>query len=384
MQAYLDNAATTKLDPVVLKKMLPYYSDKYGNPSSIHQLGQEAFSALEKARGKVAEIIKGEKRGIVFSSGATESNNLIIKGVARANKSESRNRIIISTIEHPCVREAAKSLTKEGFKIDYLPVNSKGQVELKELEKMIARDVILVSVMTVNNEMGAIQNIKELAKIAHAYGAYFHTDAAQAVPYLKLDVKKQGIDFLSLSAHKFYGPKGVGIAYLNPEIKVKALIVGGGQEGNKRSGTHNLPGIMGMSYALELAYKKREENVKKIKELRDYLWQEIKKAIPRAEINGTMSKRSPANLNVMFKHVEGEAILMDLSQKGISVSTGSACSASDLRSSYVLRAMGLSDHYLNSNIRFSLSKYNTKKEIDYTVKELVKTVSRLKEFSPIK
>jgi cysteine desulfurase len=383
MNIYLDNAATTKLDPRVLKKMMPYFSNNYGNPSSIHGLGQSAFSDLEKAREKVAKNLKAKKEGIVFTSSATESNNLIIRGVALANKSEKRNRIIISSIEHPCVREAAKRLTREGFVVDYVKANREGIVEARDLEKIMKKDVILVSVMMVNNEIGTISNVKELAKITHKYGAYFHTDAVQAVPYLKIDILGMGIDFLSLSAHKFYGPKGVGLAYINPDVKVTPLIVGGGQENNLRSSTHNLPGIIGLSEALAISYQERDTYLKKIKELRNYFWQQLKKEIPEVKLNGSVKKRVPANLNVMFRYVEGEAILMDLSQKGIFVSTGSACSASDLRASYVLKEIGLDKNYLNSNIRFSLGRFNTKKEIDYTVKALGQTVKRLRAFSPI-
>jgi cysteine desulfurase len=383
MNIYLDNAATTKLDPRVLKKMMPYFSNNYGNPSSIHGLGQSAFSDLEKAREKVAKNLKAKKEGIVFTSSATESNNLIIRGVALANKSEKRNRIIISSIEHPCVREAAKRLTREGFVVDYVKANREGIVEARDLEKIMKKDVILVSVMMVNNEIGTISNVKELAKITHKYGAYFHTDAVQAVPYLKIDILGMGIDFLSLSAHKFYGPKGVGLAYINPDVKVTPLIVGGGQENNLRSSTHNLPGIIGLSEALAISYQERDIYLKKIKELRNYFWQQLKKEIPEVKLNGSVKKRVPANLNVMFRYVEGEAILMDLSQKGIFVSTGSACSASDLRASYVLKEIGLDKNYLNSNIRFSLGRFNTKKEIDYTVKALGQTVKRLRAFSPI-
>lgn len=383
MNIYLDNAATTKLDPRVLKKMMPYFSNNYGNPSSIHGLGQSAFSDLEKAREKVAKNLKAKKEGIVFTSSATESNNLIIRGVALANKSEKRNRIIISSIEHPCVREAAKRLTREGFVVDYVKANREGIVEARDLEKIMKKDVILVSVMMVNNEIGTISNVKELAKITHKYGAYFHTDAVQAVPYLKIDILGMGIDFLSLSAHKFYGPKGVGLAYINPDVKATPLIVGGGQENNLRSSTHNLPGIIGLSEALAISYQERDIYLKKIKELRNYFWQQLKKEIPEVKLNGSVKKRVPANLNVMFRYVEGEAILMDLSQKGIFVSTGSACSASDLRASYVLKEIGLDKNYLNSNIRFSLGRFNTKKEIDYTVKALGQTVKRLRAFSPI-
>ena len=383
MQVYLDNAATTRLDPRVLKKMLPYFEKEYGNPSSIHGLGQSAWGALMDTKEKVAKLIGGEASGIIFTSSATEANNLIIKGVALANRTEKKNKIIVSTIEHPCVIESAKFLAREGFVVEYLPIDSDGLVDAAELEKMIGDDTILVSVMAVNNEIGTIQDIEALAKIAHKHGAFFHTDAVQAVPYLKFDVKKMGIDFMSLSAHKFYGPKGVGMAYVNRKIKVRPMIIGGGQEDGLRSGTYNLPGIIGFATALELAYKERTAYLKKVTALRDYFWKSIQKEIPEARLNGSLKKRVPANLNIMFNYVEGEAILMDLTFKNIHVSTGSACSASDLRSSYVLKAMGLNKNFLNSNIRFSLGRFNTKAEIDYTIKALKGTVKRLRSFSPI-
>src|SRR5680860_113620 len=383
MKVYLDNASTTKIDDRVLKKMLPYFTEKYGNPSSIHSLGQEAFLTLEKERERVAKLFGADKNGIVFTASATEANNLIIRGVSLKNKSEKRKRIIISEIEHPGVREAAKRLKSEGFVIDYLPVDKNGVVNPKSLEKIISNDVILVSVIMVNNEIGTIQNVKALAEISHKNGSFFHTDAVQAVPYIKIDIKKMGIDFLSLSAHKFYGPKGVGLAYINPAVEVSPIIVGGGQENNLRSGTHNLPAIVGLSEALSISYRERDKYLKKVTGLRDYFLINLKKGVPELKLNGSLSKRVPANLNVMFRCIEGEAILMDLSQKGIYVSTGSACSASDLRSSYVLKAIGLSDNYLNSNIRFTLGRFNTKKEIDYTIREIKRTVKRLREFSPI-
>jgi len=383
MKVYLDNAATTRLDPRIFAKIKPYFSEKYGNASSLHDLGQEAFLALRQAKEMVAKAINGEAENVIFTSGATEANNFIIRGVALANRDKG-DKIIISAIEHPCVLEAARSLIKDGFRVEYLPVNKDGLVEPTALEKMIDEQTILVSVMAVNNEIGTIQDIAALAKVAHAHGAYFHTDAVQAVPYLKLDVKKMDLDFLSLSAHKFYGPKGVGVAYINRKIKIKPLIIGGGQEDGYRSGTYNLPGIMGLAYALELSYRERTEYLKKVKSLRDYLWQRIKKEIPDVAVNGSLKARVPANLSVMFHSVEGEAMLMDLSFKGVYVSTGSACSASDLKASYVLQAIGLADNYLNSNLRFSLGRYNTKAEIDYVVKCLKDTIKRLRSFSPIK
>lgn len=383
MHIYLDNAATTRLDPRVLAKMKPYFSDKYANASSIHMPGQNAYLDLVSAREKIAKLIGGEARNVIFTSGATESNNFIIKGLARAHKEGRRNKIIISEIEHPCVREAVNELKSEGFEILYLKPNTEGIIEATELEKVIDDKTLLVSVMMVNNEIGTINDVAKLSELTHKHGAYFHTDAVQAVPYIKIDIAKMGIDFLSLSAHKFNGPKGIGLAYINRRIRLKPLLVGGGQEEGLRAGTYNMPGIIGMAYALELAYKERVTYLKRAKSLRDYFWKRLSTEISDLKVNGSLKKRTEANLNVMFYSIEGEAILIDLSRQGISVSTGSACSATDLKSSYVLKAMGLDKNYLNSNIRFSLGRYNTKKEIDYTVNCLKKTVKRLRAFSPI-
>jgi len=383
MKIYLDNAATTRLDERVFKAMKPYFDKEYGNASSIHYLGQEAFLALQRAKERVARLIGGQVESVIFTSGASEANNLIIKGVALANQAKG-NKIVVSNIEHPCVRESANELARAGFQIAYAEVNKEGIVTPEALEKVMDKETILVSIMTVNNEIGTINDIAALAKVAHKYGAYFHTDAVQAVPYLKLDIKKMGIDLLSLSGHKFYGPKGVGVAYIAKGIKVKPLIIGGGKENGLRAGTYNMPGVIGFTTALEIAYKERSAYLKKVKSLRDYFWKKLQQEITGLELNGSLKNRIPANLNVMFGSIEGEAILIDLSTKGIYVSTGSACSATDLRASYVLKAIGLDKNKLNSNIRFSLGRFNTKAEIDYTIKCLKTTVKRLRSFSPIK
>ncbi|MDD2257642.1 MAG: cysteine desulfurase family protein, partial [Patescibacteria group bacterium] len=264
------------------------------------------------------------------------------------------------------------------------PVDNKGLLDLAALKKMLRPDTVLVSVMAVNNEIGTIQNLAAIAEIVHAAGAYFHSDIVQAIPYLDLDLPALGIDFASLSAHKFYGPKGIGAAYLNPALKVETLITGGEQESHHRAGTYNLPGIVGLTTALELVYNERTAYLKKVKDLRDYFWQSLKAEIPEVVLNGDLENRSPNNLNVLFRRVEGEAILIDLSEKGIFVSTGSACSAHNLKSSYVLSAIGRHDEDLNSNIRFTLGRYNTRMEIDKTVEAISQTVARLRGFTPIK
>lgn len=383
MKIYLDNAATTRLDPRVLAAMKPYLTSEYGNASSIHYLGQKNNLVLEAAREKVAKILGAESRGIIFTSGASESNNLIIKGVMFANTDKGKH-LIVSAIEHPCVLQSARQLIKHGFELDLAPVTSDGLIDMVALEKLIRPDTVLVSVMAVNNEIGSIQDLKAIAKLVHDKGAYFHSDVVQAIPYLDINITDLGLDFASLSAHKFYGPKGVGLAYVNPKVKIEPLIAGGEQENGTRAGTYNLPAIVGFAEALELAYQEKTEHINHVKELRDYMWERISKEIPEVHLNGSLSERTLNNLNILFSRIEGEAILMDLSMKGICVSTGSACSAHNLKTSYVLQAIGLTLDNLNSNIRFTLGKFNNKKEIDYTVEALKKTVKRLRKFTPIK
>ena len=383
MKIYLDNAATTKLDPRVLACMKPYLNSQYGNASSIHYLGQQNNLVLEAARERIAKILGAPARGVIFTSGASESNNFIIKGVMFANKDKGKH-LIVSAIEHPCVLQSARQLIKHGFELDIAPVNEDGLVDLKALEKLIRPDTVLVSIMAVNNEIGSVQNLKKIAKLVHDKGAYFHSDIVQAIPYLDINIEELGLDFASLSAHKFYGPKGVGVAYVNPKAKIEPLIAGGEQENGLRAGTYNVAGIVGLAEALDLAYQEKTEHISKLYELRDYMWERISQEIPEVHLNGSLAERTPNNLNILFARIEGEAILMDLSMKGICVSTGSACSAHNLKTSYVLQAIGLTLDNLNSNIRFSLGKFNTKAEIDYTIKALKKTVTRLRRFTPIK
>ncbi|MEI6835854.1 MAG: cysteine desulfurase family protein [Candidatus Falkowbacteria bacterium] len=383
MKIYLDNAATTRLDPRVLADMKPYLTSEYGNASSIHYMGQKNNLVLEAAREKVSKILGAPARNFIFTSGASEANNLIIKGVMLANTDKGKH-LIVSAIEHPCVLQSARQLIKLGFELDIAPVNSDGLIDLIALEKMIRPDTVLVSVMLVNNEIGTIQDIKSIAKLVHDKGAYFHSDIVQAIPYLNINIEDLGLDFASLSAHKFHGPKGVGLAYLNYKIKVEPLIIGGEQENGFRAGTYNIAGIVGLASALELAYQERDKSVNQVRELRDYFWSRIKTEIPEVHLNGSLEYRTPNNLNILFSRIEGEAILMDLSMKGICVSTGSACSAHNLKTSYVLQAVGLTLDNLNSNIRFTLGKFNEKRELDYTVEALKKTIRRLRKFTPIK
>ncbi len=383
MQVYLDNAATSKIDQRVLKKMLPYYEFKYGNASAIHFMGQENDIQISKCKNDIAKILQGQADNIIFTASATEANNLIIKGVMRANRARGTH-FLISSIEHPCVLAAARDLLDEGFTFDYIKVNEKGIIDLRDLRNKIKKDTVLISVMAVNNEIGTIQPIEKIGQIAKEKGIYFHCDAVQAVPHLKINIKKWGVNFLSLSAHKFHGPQGVALAYIDKNIKVKPIIVGGGQEKGLRAGTYNMAGIVGMTEALKLAYQEREKNLRKIKNLRDSFERELKKRIKNIRINGDLQQRVVSNLNVMFEGIEGEAILIDLSLKGICVSTGSACSAQNLKVSSVITAMGIDPKYMNSNIRFSWSKYNTAKENEYVIKVLEKTVDRLRKITPIK
>ncbi len=383
MHIYLDNAATTQLDPRVLKAMMPYLGPKYANASSIHALGQSNNLDLESARQTVAGILGLNSAGLVFTSGASEANNFILRGIMQANQAKGKH-LIVSAIEHPCVYQTARVLARNGYEVDIAPVDKNGLIDLASLAKLIRSDTVLVSVMAVNNEIGSVQNLAAIAKIVHQQGAYFHSDIVQAIPYLQLNLSKLGVDCASFSAHKFYGPKGVGAAYIRPGIKSEPLISGGEQENGYRAGTYNLPGIIGLASALEVAYKERSLYLPRVKTLRDYFWQCLRKELSGLKLNGNLKNRVANNLNVCFSKIEGEAILMDLSLKGVYVSTGSACSAHNLKSSYVLSAIGLADYDLNSNIRFSLGRYNTKREIDLTVAALKKTVSRLRAFSPVK
>lgn len=380
---YLDNASTTKIDPEVLKTMQKYYNKSYANASSIHLSGQKSNQALFQARKSIAKHLNTSSDKLIFTSGASEANNYIIKGVMQANIKKGKH-LIVSAFEHPSVLQVAKSLEKQGFAVDYLQPNSKGIIEENELKKKLKKETVLVSVMMVNNEIGTISDIAKLAEISHQNNSYFHSDLTQAINYLEIDIEKLNLDFTSLSAHKIQGPLGVGLAIVNPNIAISPLIIGGEQEQGKRAGTYNLPAIVGLAKALEIVVKERKKRAKYTKELRNYLWQEIRNNIDVVYVNGCLKRRVANNLNVLFKNIEGEAILMDLSNKGVEVSTGSACSAHNLKSSYVLSAIGLKDEDLNSNIRFSLSHLNTKEEIKETVKNLKKTVKRLRSFSPIK
>lgn len=379
---YFDNAATTKLDGDVLNDMMPYLTDNYGNASSIYKLGKTSRKAVEEAREKVANILNCKPNEIYFTAGGSESDNTAIKGIARANKNKG-NHIITSKIEHPAVLDSCHDLEKEGFEVSYISVDENGTIDLEELKKEIKPTTILISVMTANNEIGTIQPIKEIGEIAHEHNIYFHTDAVQAIGNIKIDVNEMNIDSLSLSGHKFYGPKGIGVLYAKNGVSFNKYISGGHQERNKRAGTENVAGIVGLASAMERAYKELNEHNKKISELRDYYESSILEKIPYVKVNGNVKNRLPGNSNISFRYIEGEGLLLNLDLKGICASSGSACTSGSLDPSHVLLAIGLPHEIAHGSLRISIGKYNTKEEIDYLIDSLVEIVNKLRNMSPL-
>ncbi len=382
MKVYLDNNATTRVDEKVLEAMLPYFGEVYGNPSSMHGFGQESNKAMEEARKTIADILGVEASELVFTASGTESDNMAIRGVARAYKRRG-NHIITSCIEHPAVRNTCKDLEKEGYEVTYLSVDENGLVDLEELKAAIKRETILITVMHANNEIGTIQPIEEIAKIANEKKIVFHTDAVQSAGKLKLRPKEVGIDLLTISGHKFYGPKGMGLLYIKQGIRLGKVITGGGQERKRRPGTSDVPGIVGMATALKAAVAHQEEECRRLSELRDYFEEEIQKRIPEIVINAKGAPRLPGTSSVTFKYLEGESILLSLNYKGIAVSSGSACSSDELQASHVLLGIGIPVEFAHGTIRFSLGKYNTKEEIDYVLAELPPIIERLRMISPL-
>ncbi len=382
MEIYLDNAATTKMNDKVFEEMIPYLKDNYGNPSSAYKIGRDNKEIIENARKEVAEILNVSPSEIYFTSGGSEADNMALKGIALGNIDKGKH-IITSKIEHPAVLDTCKELEREGFEISYIGVNENGIVDLTELENKIRKDTILISIMLANNEIGTIQPIKKISKIAKKNNILFHTDSVQAVGNIKIDVQDMNIDALSLSAHKFYGPKGIGVLYLRDGIKFRKYLNGGHQERNRRAGTENVAGIVGLSKAMSLSYENLEENNKRIIELRNYFINEIKKNIKKIKINGDLENRLPGNINVSFEFVEADNILHELDKRGIYISTGSACTTGSIESSHVLRAIGLSDGMAHATIRISIGKYNTKEEIDYAIKCIVEIVNNLRKLSPL-
>lgn len=376
---YLDNAATTQVRREVIEAMLPFLGKKYGNASSLHSMGQEARAALERSRKSIAKMLEAEPNEIIFCSCATEANNLALKGLALEAKKQGKNHLIVSRIEHHCVLHAAQWLEENGFEVTYLPVDEYGFVDLAELERAINEKTFLVSVMYANNEIGTIEPIREIAKICQENSVPLHSDAVQA--FGKIPLYTKGIDMLSLSAHKIYGPKGVGLLMKRKELRIQPLLHGGGHEFDLRSGTENVAGIVGFAKAMELALKEMPRESKRQAKMRDKL---IKHAlqIPESRLNGHPKKRLPNNANFSFRYVEGESIVMKLNELGIAASTGSACSSPKLEPSHVLLALGMAPSEAHGSLRLTLSRYNKMKDIDYTIKVLPKVIEELRAISP--
>ena len=376
MNVYADHAATTPLDPEVLDSMLPYLGKHFGNPSSVHQFGQKAHVALNNARKTVADALGCNMEEIIFTGSATESSNMILKGYAQANKDKG-NHIITTTIEHDCILETCRALEQEGFEVTYVPTNEEGLVTADQIEKVIQKETILISIMSANNEIGSILPIQEIGKLAQERGIFFHTDAVQYYGYFPCTVNEMNVDALTLSAHKFYGPKGVGLLYVKGGTVFQPLFSGGGQEFEKRSGTHNVPGIVGMAKAMQLIEVNREIYRKQVEELRDFLLEEIKKKTPNIRLNGPKNDRLPNNINIRFEGIQAGTLLMRLDIEGIAVSTGSACSMPSNAPSHVLKAIGLSEKEAEESLRITLGKDTTRKEIIYMTEILQKVVDDL-------
>ena len=379
---YLDNASTTKLDKRVLDRMLPYLTEEYGNPSAIYKPAKTARKAVEEARATVAKILNCEPTEIYFTASGSESDNTAIKGIARRYRDKGKH-IITSKIEHPAVLETCKALEREGFDVTYISVDGNGILDLKELENSIREDTILISVMFANNEIGTLQPVKEIGEIAKRHGVFFHTDAVQAVGSEWIDVKELGIDSLSLSAHKFHGPKGVGALYVKSGVRFERFVDGGHREKGRRAGTENVAGIVGLAAAMELSYAELQEKNSRVRALRDYYEAEVEKRIPYIKRNGDQKKRLAGTSNISFEFIEGEGLLLNLDLKGICASSGSACTSGSLDPSHVLLAIGLKHEIAHGSLRISIGKYNTKEEIDFLVESLVEIVNKLREMSPL-
>jgi cysteine desulfurase len=382
MEVYMDYAATSPVDQRVLKAMIPYFNEKFGNTMSLHKLGRNAKEALEESRKAVADLMNAKSEEFVFTASATEANNMVIKGVAYVNKNKGKH-IIVSAIEHHCVLEPARWLEEQGFEVTYIPVDKFGFVDLANLENAIRKDTILVSIMHANNEIGTIQDIQEIGRICQQKDVYFHSDAAQSFGKLPIDVKKLNIDLLSVSSHKMYGPKGVGGLYIKEGTKIEPLLHGGGHEFNKRSSTVNVPGAVGFAEAARIQKREMVSDSKNQTKLRDKMITEIL-TIPNSHLNGHPTKRLPNNASFWFAYIEGESLLVSLDNEGIYASTGSACSSSDLKASHVLLAIGLKPQDAYGSLRLSLGKYSTEEEVDYTIKVVPEAVERLREISPFK
>ena len=379
---YMDHSATTPLDPQVLEAMLPYFSEKFGNASSLHSYGLEAKEALEDAREKVAALLGAKAGEIIFTSGGTESDNLALKGIAYKNRDKGKH-IITTNFEHPAILETCRQLEKEGFAVTYLPVTAEGMVEPASLEAAIRPDTILISVMHANNEIGTIQPIEDIGKIAADKDIYLHTDAVQSVGKIPVDVGALGVDLLSISAHKLYGPKGVGALYIRKGSRIAAITQGGGHERGLRSGTENIAGIVGLGRAAQLCGERMAEDGKRLSSLSDRLAGKVLERIRESWVNGSLKRRLPGSLNFGFKYVEGESLLLFLDSKGIAVSTGSACSSHKLAPSHVLLSLGLPQELCHGSLRITMGRSNTMEEVDYVADCIVETVERFRGISAL-
>ncbi|MGB9979163.1 cysteine desulfurase NifS [Methanobacterium sp.] len=379
---YMDHSATSPVDPEVFEAMKPYFVDNFGNASTLYSLGREARKAMEAARAQVASLIGAKPEEVIFTSGGTESDNIAIKGTAYRLKDKG-NHIITSAIEHPAVRETCKYLEKKGFEVTYLPVYEEGIVRISDLEDAITDKTILITIMHANNEIGTIQPIAEIGKIARENKIYFHTDAVQTVGKIPVNVEEMNVDMLSLSAHKVYGPKGIGALYMRKGVRVEPILHGGGHEKGLRPGTENVSGIVGLGKACELAEKNLLENTKYITNLRDKLIDGILNSIEQSYLDGHRTKRLPNNVNLRFTGIEGESLVLHLDSKGIAASTGSACSSKSLEPSHVLTALGLEHVDAHGSLRLTLGKENTEEEVDYVITAVKEVVETLRKLSPL-
>ena len=380
---YLDYQATTPMDPRVLEAMMPYFTYKFGNPHSrSHSYGWEAEEGVEKARGQVAKLIGADEKEVIFTSGATESNNLAIRGVAEFYK-DRKNHIVTTVTEHKCVLDTCRHLEQNGFEVTYLPVQKNGLIDLDQLRAAITDKTVVVSIMAVNNEIGVIQPLVEIGKICREKKTFFHTDAAQAVGKIPLDVEAMNIDMLSVSGHKIYGPKGIGALYVRrkPRVRLVPLIVGGGQERGFRSGTLPTPLCVGLGEAAEICMKEMDSEARRLKKLQERMLKGLQAKLPEIYVNGDLEHRIPGNLNISFAHVEGESLMMGI--KGLSVSSGSACTSASLEPSYVLRALGVEEEMAHTSLRIGLGRFTTEQEVDTAVADLVHHVTKLREMSPL-
>ncbi|WP_297404590.1 cysteine desulfurase family protein [uncultured Cetobacterium sp.] len=382
MRVYLDNNGTTKMDAEVLEVMMPFLTEEYGNAFSMHLFGKETGLAVSESREKIANLLKVKPEEIIFTASGTEGDNIAVRGVVKAYKNRG-NHIITSAIEHPAIRNTYKDLALDGMEVTFIPVDKNGIVDVEQLKAAIRPETILISVMHANNEVGSIEPIKEIGEIAKKNRILLHVDAVQTVGKIPVYPKELGADLLTFSGHKFHGPKGIGGLYIRQGVRVARTVTGGGQEKKLRPGTTNTPAVVGMAKALEMACESMEVEMIRESQLRDYFESEILKRIPEIVINAKNVERLPGTSSITFKYLEGESILLSLSYLGIAVSSGSACSSDELQASHVLLAMGIEPEFAHGTIRFSLGKYNTKEEIDYTIEQVVKVVEKLRILSPL-